>query len=130
MDAIRERLSSLYPHTTATTAAAGTPSAAIASLATKDDPHAYAMTDIVHGHIAYKYVPCEPNAGYSPNGHCIILTPLGCHDTRSMVKVLEAEEEVTEKRYLLKYDFLTEDYNFKNRFFGLWKMVLLVLIIL
>ena len=78
MDAIRDRISS---------------SEDLPSLATKEDPHAYHMTDIVHGDTAFKYTPCNPNAGYSPNGHCIILTPLGCHNTRGMVKALVAEED-------------------------------------
>ena len=55
--------------------------AAAAAAAAPTDPYHFDMTDQVHGDIAQKYVYCIPNAGYTPQGHVIIFTPAGGHDT-------------------------------------------------
>ena len=82
LNEIRMRIVDSVSAATATaTATAGTP-----------DPYVFDMTDQVHGSIAQKYVYCIPNAGYTPQGHVIIFTPAGGHDTRALLNEMTADD--------------------------------------
>ena len=76
----------------------------------EEDPHHYTMTDLIHGTIAKKYMYCIPNCGFTPQGHVIIFTPTGQHDTRGLLTELTADqyfeyimEELVRRQLQLEY---------------------------
>jgi hypothetical protein len=97
LNEIRERVvASLQQQQQQQQSSSSHPATATSSASEEDnstvDLHYYDMSDLKHGTIAQKYVYCIPNCGYTPQGHIIIFTPAGEHDTRGLLKELTADE--------------------------------------
>ena len=113
LNVIRQRIVAAVEEASSSDAAGaggGAAAAAAAAAAAPTDPYHFDMTDQVHGDIAQKYVYCIPNAGYTPQGHVIIFTPAGGHDTRALLSEMTADnyfeylmEEFVRRQLQLEY---------------------------